>query len=473
MSRKTQDALLILRILSDMAMVSLGWVLAFSLRFSGILPIPKGIPSTTLYYKLIPFLCVIWMGVLAASGFYRRTGRHRSAFMEALDILQSCAVATVAFIAFTYIYEEYRYSRVVMVLFAAMHPWLVIAGRSVIRKSLRRYRRLSPARRTLLIGGGECLGQATYLVQQATDLARDEILGAVLVGDADSVRVAEDFCRERGIPVVPRPADWVDFFTRNPCESVFIALPHRASDFLETDLERIADQVPDVKFVPDLTRFTRFAAGIDLIGGVPVVAIHDSPLSGMGSVSKRLLDILGAVVGILLFGPLMLVIAVLVKLSSPGPVLYAQVRMGLDGKTFHALKFRSMPVDAEASTGAVWASAGDGRATPLGNFLRRSSLDETPQFFNILRGEMSLVGPRPERPVFVEQFRRNIPGYYLRHKTKAGLTGWAQVNGWRGNTSIEKRIECDLYYIQNWSLRFDLKIIILTIFKGFINKNAY
>lgn len=473
MSRKTQDALLVLRILSDMVMVSVAWVLAFNLRFSGILPIPKGIPATVLYYKLIPFLWVIWFVALAASGFYRRTGRHRSAFVEALDILQSCALATIAFIAFTYVYEEYRYSRVVMVIFAGLHPWLVIGGRSLIRKALRRYRRLSPARRTLLIGSGDCLGMATSLVQEASDLSRDEILGAVLVGDPASISIAEAFCLKKGLKIVPRPAEWVDFFSKNPCESVLIALPHRATEFLETDLERIADQVPDVKFVPDLTRFTRFAAGVDLVGGVPVVSIHDSPLSGMGSVLKRLLDLLGAVVGIALFGPLMLIIALIIKLTSPGPVLYRQERMGLDGKTFFALKFRSMPVDAEAATGAIWASSGDGRATPFGRFLRRSSMDETPQFFNILRGDMSLVGPRPERPVFVEQFRRNIPGYYLRHKTKAGLTGWAQVNGWRGNTSIEKRIECDLFYIQNWSLSFDLKIIVLTIFKGFINKNAY
>jgi exopolysaccharide biosynthesis polyprenyl glycosylphosphotransferase len=170
---------------------------------------------------------------------------------------------------------------------------------------------------------------------------------------------------------------------------------------------------------------------------------------------------------------LMLLIALLIRLSSPGPILYAQERMGLDGRTFQMLKFRSMRVDAEQQTGAVWAQQQDDRRTFLGSFLRKTSLDELPQLWNVLRGEMSLVGPRPERPVFVHKFRREIPHYMLRHKVKAGITGWAQVNGWRGNTSLRRRIECDLYYIQNWSYLLDLKILTLTLWKGFVNKNAY
>jgi putative colanic acid biosysnthesis UDP-glucose lipid carrier transferase len=162
-----------------------------------------------------------------------------------------------------------------------------------------------------------------------------------------------------------------------------------------------------------------------------------------------------------------------VKLSSPGPVFYRQQRMGLNGKTFDMLKFRSMPVDAESGTGAVWAQPGERRATPVGAFLRRTSLDELPQFINVLLGDMSVVGPRPERPVFIEEFKERVPHYMLRHKVKAGITGWAQVNGWRGNTSIEKRIEYDLYYIQNWSLSLDLKIMWMTLWKGFVHENAY
>jgi Sugar transferases involved in lipopolysaccharide synthesis len=169
----------------------------------------------------------------------------------------------------------------------------------------------------------------------------------------------------------------------------------------------------------------------------------------------------------------MLAIALAVKLSSPGPVFYRQERISWNNRPFQMLKFRSMPVDAEQATGAVWARAGEHRATRVGAFLRRTSLDELPQFINVLRGEMSIVGPRPERPVFVHQFKHAIPDYMKKHMVKAGITGWAQVNGWRGSTDLAKRIECDIHYIQNWSLWFDLKIIVLTLFKGFVHKNAY
>jgi exopolysaccharide biosynthesis polyprenyl glycosylphosphotransferase len=201
--------------------------------------------------------------------------------------------------------------------------------------------------------------------------------------------------------------------------------------------------------------------------------INDSPLVGMGALAKRVTDIALSGAGLILLSPLLLLIGVLVKLTSRGPVLYVQDRMGLDGRSFAMLKFRSMRVDAEAQTGAVWAQAADQRRTAFGTFLRKTSLDELPQLWNVLRGDMSLVGPRPERPVFVHRFRHEIPHYMLRHKVQAGITGWAQVNGWRGNTSLDRRIECDLFYIRNWSYVLDLKILTLTLWKGFVHRNAY
>ena len=194
---------------------------------------------------------------------------------------------------------------------------------------------------------------------------------------------------------------------------------------------------------------------------------------GWNRVLKRILDLVGGMLALLIFSPLMALIALLVKLTSRGPALYRQERMGLDGRTFQALKFRSMYVEAEEATGAVWARENDTRRTRLGIWLRRFSLDELPQLFNVLCGEMSLVGPRPERPVLIQEFKSRIPHYMLRHKVKAGITGWAQVNGWRGNTSLEKRIEHDLYYIERWSIWFDLKILLLTLFRGFVDPNAY
>jgi exopolysaccharide biosynthesis polyprenyl glycosylphosphotransferase len=206
---------------------------------------------------------------------------------------------------------------------------------------------------------------------------------------------------------------------------------------------------------------------------VPIMLLNDSPMGGWRALLKRMLDIFFAGCALVILAPVLALIACLVKLTSPGPVLYSQERMGLDGRSFEMLKFRSMRADAEVDSGAVWARQNDDRRTALGTFLRQSSLDELPQFWNVFVGDMSLVGPRPERPVFVGRFRHEIPHYMLRHKVKTGLTGWAQVNGWRGNTSLKNRLECDLYYIQNWSLLLDLKILALTFWKGFVNKNAY
>lgn len=455
-----------------MFMVTLAWVLAYLARFSGVFPIPKGVPDHTLYLKLIPFLWITWFVVFAGSGFYKRTGRHRSAFIEGLDILQSCVLATMAFIAFTYVYEEYRYSRVMIAIFAVIHPWMIITGRSLIRKAIRRYRRRAPPRRTMIVGGGEMLQHAVEMARVG-DLTRSEISGIILVGDADQIKKGRELCEQYKIATFTTPSDWATFFSQCPTESIVFALPHRAYDFLDLHMESIANQVPDVKLIPDLIRFTRFAAGVDIVQGTPVVSINESPLEGMGQIIKRVVDVGGSIFGLVLFSPILILAAFAVRLSSKGPILFRQERMGLDGKTFEMLKFRSMPVDVESKSGAVWAKAGDNRATPVGKWLRKTTIDELPQLFNVLKGDMSLVGPRPERPVFVEQFRRDVPGYYLRHKVKAGCTGWAQVNGWRGNTSIEKRIECDLYYIQNWSLWMDLRIIFLTVFRGFIHKNAY
>jgi exopolysaccharide biosynthesis polyprenyl glycosylphosphotransferase len=204
-----------------------------------------------------------------------------------------------------------------------------------------------------------------------------------------------------------------------------------------------------------------------------VININDVPLQGLNSAIKRALDVAISAFALVVLSIPLALIAILVRATSRGSVFYRQERMGLDGKSFTIVKFRSMFNDAERETGPVWAREDDPRVTPLGRFLRKSNLDEMPQLWNVLRGDMSIVGPRPERPHFVEQFKHRIPQYMLRHKVKAGMTGWAQVNGWRGDTALDKRIEYDLYYIENWSVRLDMKIIWLTIVKGFFHKHAY
>jgi Undecaprenyl-phosphate glucose phosphotransferase len=472
MNPRKQNILTLIRMVVDISMVLIAWALAWCLRFYSGLEITRGLPPFGQYMKLLPFIAVIWLIIFAASGFYRRSNRHRSAMIEAIDVIQSSLLATLAFISFTYFYDEYRYSRITIGIFVLLHPMLIVSGRSLVRKSLRLYRRKAPQRRTLIIGAGEFLETAIRMAQLG-DVAANDIAGIIVLGDAAQQSIGASIANEHKLTIFPDQDDWPSFFVDHPMQTVVVALPYKNFAWIEDKLEAIADQVPDVKLLPDLMKFTRLAAGIELISGVPVISVHDSPLAGVQGVFKRLLDVFGAIVALLIFSPIMILLAILVPLSSPGPIFYLQERMGLDGRTFKMLKFRSMPVDAEKGSGAVFAKAGDNRATWLGRFLRKTSLDELPQFFNVLSGDMSLVGPRPERPVFVNDFRRKIPGYFLRHKVKAGITGWAQVNGWRGDTSIEKRIECDLYYIQNWSLWFDFRILLLTVVRGFIHKNAY
>ena len=249
-------------------------------------------------------------------------------------------------------------------------------------------------------------------------------------------------------------------------DEIYVALPLEEHVKMLGVVEYASRECIDVHVVPDLLQFIALRARLEDLDGLPIISIHDVPLRGLNSVIKRLVDITISLGVILVAMPLTLIVAWLIKRSSPGPVFYSQERMSLDGQSFRVYKFRSMPLNAEDSSGPVWARDDDPRATAIGRWLRRTDVDELPQFWNVLKGDMSIVGPRPERPFFVEQFKHRIPQYMLRHKVKAGITGWAQVNGWRGNTSLEKRIEFDLYYIENWSLSLDFKIMWLTVMKG-------
>jgi Undecaprenyl-phosphate glucose phosphotransferase len=256
-------------------------------------------------------------------------------------------------------------------------------------------------------------------------------------------------------------------------DMVLITLPLSAHERLKSILDDIGDEMVSIMLIPDLLELATLRGGIGEFEGMPIISLRDTPLYGWNIVFKRVTDVVLSLIIILVTSPLMLVISLLIKATSRGPVFYSQERMGLDGKIFNMLKYRTMAIEAEKETGPVWAAKDDSRRTSIGTFLRKTSLDELPQFFNVLKGSMSIVGPRPEREFFIQQFRNKIPKYMLRHKMKAGITGWAQISGWRGNTSLEKRIECDLYYIENWSLRLDLEIMWLTIWRGLVNKHAY
>lgn len=469
MKARHSQSLYVLTILMDLFMAVIAWCLAYILRFHAGLDVPLGQPPVVLYVKVIPFLLVIWLLAATTTGFLRRTLQHSNALTEGFDLIPTAAIAVLIFISFTYFYEEYRYSRITLLFFGLLQPLCILFGRYLIRTAFRWYRKKQDPRQLFVVARGYGLLQALTVLKGLDPIFRPAI---ILIGNDDKYH-DETVVLEHGLTLVKEPENWTQFFLEQPTHSLLISLPQAYTGFIDQHLEQISLQVPEIKILPDIARFTKLNPGIELVEGLPLISVHESPLNGASLLSKRLMDILGSAVALILFSPVMAFIALLVKWSSPGPVFYRQERMGLDGTSFQCLKFRSMPVDAEKATGAVWAKAGENRATPLGSFLRKSSLDELPQFINVLRGEMSLVGPRPERPVFVKEFRTQISGYMLRHKVKTGMTGWAQVNGWRGSTSLEKRIECDLYYIQNWSIWLDIKILFMTVDEVFRGKNAY
>jgi Undecaprenyl-phosphate glucose phosphotransferase len=268
-------------------------------------------------------------------------------------------------------------------------------------------------------------------------------------------------------------ADLPDLIRKYNISHVFIAVPLGRYDDARRVFDVLSQSLVEVRLVADVPNLAGLSLTTTNLDGMPLIGLRESPHFGLNIVVKRGMDILLSLVGLVVLSPLMLLIAILVKLTSPGPVFYRQERCGLNGRTFHMLKFRSMRVDAEQQTGAVWAQKDDNRRTRLGTFLRQSSLDELPQLVNVLLGDMSLVGPRPERPVFIQRFSKTIPNYMARHCVKAGITGWAQVHGWRGNTSLRKRLQYDLYYITHWTPWLDLRILGMTVVNGLVHKNAY
>jgi Undecaprenyl-phosphate glucose phosphotransferase len=318
-------------------------------------------------------------------------------------------------------------------------------------------------KRILVAGAGD-LGRMV-----ADRMLQHRELGYKVIGFVDD-RAGGDHIGYRGLPLLGTLNEVAEIAHRERVDHLYVALPLEEHSKLLDLMEVTSRECIDVKVVPDLLQFIALRARLEDLDGLPVINVNDVPLQGFNAWLKRSIDIVMASAALLVLAVPFGVIALVVRWTSPGSVFYRQERMGLDGKAFTVYKFRSMHQDAEETTGPVWAHDNDPRATPVGRWLRRLDLDELPQFWNVLTGDMSIVGPRPERPFFVEQFKHRIPQYMLRHKVKAGITGWAQVNGWRGNTSLEKRIEYDLYYIENWSVTLDLKIMWLTIFRGFFHR---
>ncbi len=467
MLKKYSQFFISLLFLQELVVLSIAWLLAYYMRFySGIIPVYKGIPELLPYIKLLLPIWVIWGIVFKAYGLYHSM-RVVNFFDEFSKIIKASILALIIFITLTYLFKENQYSRLVFLHFWVIQLVMVTSFRILFRKILKFLRKKGyNLRYVLIVGAGE-LGQD--LVRRIREHPE---FGLKIVGflTRDEEKIGKKI---EGVDVIGKYEDIQKILTERSIDQVFIALPYDAHERIETILRLIGDNPVDIKVVPDIYQFATLGTSIEELDGLPILNLQDSPMYGWNLVLKRAMDIVISALALILLSPLMLFIAVAILITSGRPVFYTQERMGMDGKLFRIIKFRTMRQDAEESTGPVWAKPNDERRTKLGALLRRTSLDELPQFINVLKGDMSIVGPRPERPVFINEFRKKIPNYMLRHKVKAGITGWAQVNGWRGNTSIEKRIEHDLYYINNWSLSFDIKIILKTIKKIFVDVNAY
>ena len=452
--------------LTDASVIGLSWILAYVVRFYfPIFEVTKGFPPFSQYATLCPLVIILWFSVFSSLKIYQSRRMLRRTH-EAHLILKAHGTAMLFFIAITYLISEYRYSRAVMVYFGLIGAFLLVGFRLSLRNSLRAMRKRGYNLRYVIgVGEGKALETSLARIQQFPEMGL-RVVGVVTHENSPALEL-------HGKPVLGHFGDIQSILRKTKADQILLVLPRTQAGELDRILTLLKDETVDIQLIPDIHEYITLGCEIEDFDGLPIVNLNSTPLLGLSAVLKRLTDLTFSASALILLSPLLLLISVFIKISSRGPIFYSQERMGLDGRTFRMLKFRSMRTDAEDVGGAVWAQAHDPRRTNMGTFLRKTSLDELPQFWNVLWGDMSLVGPRPERPVFVQHFREQIPHYMLRHKVKAGITGWAQVNGWRGNTSLDRRIECDLFYIRNWSYGLDIKIIFLTVWKGFIHKNAY
>ncbi|WP_300800947.1 undecaprenyl-phosphate glucose phosphotransferase [uncultured Acetatifactor sp.] len=457
-----------LMVVIDVGITAASFVLAYGFKFYilndgpgiGVLPVGE-------YINLLPFVLPFYAVIYYACGVYapKRTVRRR---FEIFGIIKANTIGIVALIIALYmIIREINFSRSVIALFYIFNVGITSSFRLALRRGLRTIRRKGyNLKHILLVGYSRA---AEEYIDRLTDNPQ---WGYVACGILDDHIPAGTVYK--GVKVLGRLGNLEVILPENKLDEIAISLALQDYDHLEGIVATCEKSGVHTKFIPDYNSLIPSRPYTEDLMGLPVINIRYVPLTNTGNIIiKRIVDVCGAVCGMALTSPLMLLAALLIKLTSPGPVIFRQERVGLHNKPFYMYKFRTMERQVPGEEKKAWTVRNDPRVTPVGKFLRRTSLDELPQLFNILRGDMSLVGPRPERPLFVDKFKEEIPRYMVKHQVRPGLTGWAQVNGLRGDTSIRKRIEYDIYYIENWTVWFDLKIILMTFFTGFINKNAY
>ncbi len=457
-----------LMVVIDVAITAASFIAAYYFKFYvlndgpgiGVLPVED-------YYRLLFVIVPLYMLLYYFCSIYapKRTVRLR---FEVYGIVKANTIGIMVLIIVLYLLiREINYSRSVIAFFYLFNVCLTSGFRILLRRLLRTIRRQGYNLKHILL-----VGYSRAAEEYIDRLQDNPQWGYVACGILDDHIPAGTLYK--GVKVLGRLGNLEIILPENKLDEVAITLPLKDYEYLERIVGFCEKSGVHTKFIPDYNGLIPSKPYTEDLQGLPVVNIRYVPLTNTGNkLIKRLMDIVGSLAGIVITLPIMAVVAILVKTTSPGPVIFKQERVGLHNKPFYMYKFRSMAMQSPREEKKAWTVRNDPRITKVGRVLRRTSLDELPQLFNILKGNMSLVGPRPERPLFVEKFKEEIPRYMVKHQVRPGLTGWAQVNGLRGNTSIRKRIEYDIYYIENWTLFFDIKIIFMTFFTGFVNKNAY
>ena len=440
----------------DIVSISICWGLAYLFRFHYLPDHEEGLEL--LFLKLAPVITILTLYFFHKGHLYTI---QKLTIYDYFGIIKANIFALISLVIFIYFFGEGRVSRLMLVFYALCSTPFFVVTRIITRKILKKAKiGIKHARRVLLIGNG------TSLLHYVKEVNKFRGLGVQFLGWMDSQGLAQ----KSEIPAIEISYD--DFRKNQKIDTIVVSYQGKEVERMENFLTLYYNDTIPIQILPNLSH-ALVGYHVEELAGIPIISINRPEFSSVDMFLKRCLDIAGSSLGLTLLSPLFFFIAILVRFSSKGPVFYGQNRVGLDGLVFTMWKFRTMAINEKKDDGPEWSNPNNPRKTKVGSFLRKTSLDELPQLWNVLRGEMTLVGPRPEQPFFVEKFRKEIPGYMLRHKMRAGITGWAQVNGWRGDTSLKERIRCDIYYIRHWTFWLDIKILFLTVLKGFINKNAY
>jgi lipopolysaccharide/colanic/teichoic acid biosynthesis glycosyltransferase len=463
-SKRSDFLLKIILLAGDAVLVSLNFMFVYYLRFHTFISVPKGVPELSAYIQAVPVAVLIWILIFAHFGLYN-ISNIESRWNQAGNVTKAVFWGTVVLLAASTLYRAFSYSRLVIFLSFLSSIMLLNIFRLIISAlRIKMLKNIPNKKRVLIIGTDDTAIRIALTLKENAQYV-SEVVGFISA-------LPEMLGREiAGVKVVDTLDNAEKHFSRNEADEVILALSTLPHEKIVDFIIKCSKEMINWKMIPDVMQMTVARLGLEEISGIPIMRQKDLPLDHVGNrILKRVFDIFGSLAGLIIFSPVLIVFALLIRITSKGGIFYGQRRVGEDGREFNLYKLRSMKPGAEDVTGPVWAKKDDERTTNVGKTMRKYNIDEIPQFWNVLKGDMSIVGPRPERPHFVYQFKEQIPYYMARHRVKSGLTGWAQVNGYRGDTSLEERIKHDLYYMENWSLMFDLKIILMTL-KAF--KNAY